>query len=113
MSKPMEDHSTERLDLIPDSSDLPLDEAMALPGKRSRKSKPSARPAPKGVSSLTAYFREVSGYKILTREDEIALGQELGAARKTILGALLSSPPALSILLGWYDQIESGETSLK
>ncbi|HYZ32964.1 MAG TPA: sigma-70 family RNA polymerase sigma factor [Crenalkalicoccus sp.] len=59
------------------------------------------------------FLREMSGTRLLTREEEVALAQRIEAGRDTMLAALGRCPPALAMVAEWREAVAAGSVPLR
>ena len=59
------------------------------------------------------YFRDMGTVELLSREGEIAIAKRIEAGRNELVAALGTSPLTFRAVAIWYDEIISGEASLR
>ena len=59
------------------------------------------------------YLRDMGGTALLTREGEVALAKRIEAGRRTMLGGLCESLPAMRTVSVWRDGIRDGSLALR
>ena len=57
---------------------------------------------------MTMYLRDMSATALLTREGEAALAKRIEAGRRTMLGGLCASLPAMAAVSAWRDAVREG-----
>jgi RNA polymerase primary sigma factor len=59
------------------------------------------------------YLREMGDVELLSREGEIEIAKRIEAGRETIIGSLCESPNVMHQILGWRDDLVSGNILLR
>lgn len=59
------------------------------------------------------YLREMGAVELLSREGEIAIAKRIEAGRNQMIGGLCESPLTFRAIIGWYDQLKTGEALLR
>lgn len=59
------------------------------------------------------YLREMGAVELLSREGEIAIAKRIEAGRNQMIGGLCESPLTFRAIIGWYEQLKTGEVLLR